>query len=88
MSFSISGLSNTSPDVDSAPALKATAKLSENEQIKQLAEQGQSTKQIANSVGLPESIVALTLGDTTSTTSSTSSASALVALSGRLSVHA
>jgi hypothetical protein len=88
MSFSISAVSQNSPYNDTDPAPKPAPKLTEAEQIKQLAEQGRSNQQIATATGLPVTLVDTTLGDsTTSSSSATSSASALVALSGRLSVY-
>ncbi len=80
----------TSTPTSKAPitAPKPAPKLDERAQIQQLALQGHSNVQIAATVGLPESVVALTLGDSTTASATTSSASALVALSGRLSVSA
>jgi hypothetical protein len=88
MSFSISAVSSSSAQFDSAPAPKPAAKPTEADQIKLLAEQGKSNADIASAVGLPETLVAAELGTTTTTTSSTSQASALLALGSRLSVHA
>ena len=87
MSLSVSAVSqnNSFADAQLAPA---APKLTEAAQIKLLAEQGHSNKQIATATGLPVTLVESTLGDTTSSTSATSSASALVALSARLSVYA
>ncbi len=87
MSLSVSAVSQSSPYTDTDPAPKAAPKLTETQQIDLLAQQGQSTQQIATAVGLPVTLVESTLGDATSSSSAISSASALVALSGRLSVY-
>ncbi len=88
MSFSVSAVSQNGNFIDTDLTPKAAPKLTETQQIDLLAQQGQSTQQIATAVGLPVTLVASTLGDATTTSSSaTSSASALVALSARLSVY-
>lgn len=89
MSLAISAVSKkNTAQVEQEASQQAAPKLTANAQIKLLAEQGHSTNQIAQTVGLPTDIVALTLGDTTPASSAISSASALVALSGRLSLYA
>jgi len=89
MSFSVSAVSQSTPFTDTDLTPKPAPKLTETQQIDLLAQQGQSTQQIATATGLPVTLVASALGDSTTTSSSTtSSASALVALSARLSVHA
>jgi len=89
MSFALSAVSQNPSQLDLTPAPKPAPKLSESAQIVQLAEQGQSNQQIASTVGLPETLVASTLGDASTTTSSLiSSASALASLNARLSVQA
>jgi hypothetical protein len=72
-----------------APPPAPPVKPSQAQQIEQLAIQGQSAQQIATAIGLPESLVNLDLGTTsTSTTSPTSQASAVLAVAARLSVQA
>lgn len=89
MSLAISAVSKkNTAQVEQEANEQVAPKLTENAQIKLLAEQGHSTNQIAQAVGLPTDIVALTLGDATPASSAISSASALVALSGRLSLYA
>jgi hypothetical protein len=88
MSFSISAVSSNDATFDAAPEAKQAPKLSVADEIKQLASQGRSAQTIATTVGLPESLVDVELGSTTTTTSTTSQAGALLALGARLSVHA
>jgi hypothetical protein len=92
MSFSVSGVgSGSSYDaLDAAASAKAPIiKPTATQQIHTLASSGQSASVIASTVGVPVSQVDADLGITSSGSSdATSQASALVALAGRLSVHA
>ncbi|MBB5057602.1 hypothetical protein HDF16_002308 [Granulicella aggregans] len=88
MSFSISAISSNDATLDTAPQAKQAPKVSVADEIKQLADQGRSAQTIATTVGLPETLVAVELGTTTTTSSTTSQAGALLALGARLSVHA
>ena len=88
MSLSIYAVSSNSAAYDAAPAPNQPAKPTEADQIKQLANQGRSAQSIATAVGLPESLVATELGDTTGKNTSASQATAVLSLSARLSVRA
>ncbi len=89
MSFSISPISAVHSQFDPTPAPKPVPQPTEEQQIAQLALQGNTPTQIATAVGLPESLVEVELGATTSsTTSAVSQASALLSLGARLSVEA
>ena len=91
MSFSVSGVGSGSvydavgaAATAKAPVVKPTAV----QQIHTLASSGQSAAVIASTVGVPVSQVDADLGITSGSSNATSQASALVALAGRLSVHA
>jgi len=88
MSLSISAVSANDAQYDPTPAPKPASKPTESQQIEQLALQGQSAQQIASTVGLPESLVSIDLGtSSSSSTSAVSQASALLSLGARLSVQ-
>jgi hypothetical protein len=88
MSLSISAvnLSNPlyDPSSDVSAGKTAQVKPTATQQIQLLASSGQSASLIASSLGIPVAQVDSVLGISSS---STTEASALVALSGRLSVH-
>ena len=88
MSLAISAVTSNNATFDTGSAPKQAPKLTESEQIKQLASEGHTAQTIATTIGLPEPLVASDLGTTTTTSSTKSQASALLALSARLSVHA
>ena len=88
LSFSTTDLSNASlnTSLDALPTTKAAAaKQTTTQQIDDLASSGQSAALIASSLSVPVTQVDAALGITSS---ATSQASAVVALSGRLSIHA
>lgn len=89
MSLSVSGFPVTQQIYGNDPAADpkpAPTKPPVSQQVQELAAAGQSSQQIASTLGLPLAEVQQSLGDTTTT--ATTQASALVALSGRLSVKA
>jgi hypothetical protein len=90
MAFSVTGVGYGAgyDAVDAAQTAKApVVKPTATQEIHTLAAGGQSASVIASTLGVPVSQVDSALGITTNS-SSTSEASALVALAGRLSVHA
>ena len=78
--------SHTATSTAAAP--KPAPRLNEVAEIKLLAQEGHSVKVIAASVGLPETVVALTLADSAAPAAPVSSASALAALNAHISLVA
>jgi hypothetical protein len=67
---------------DTSAAPTPAPKLSESQQMQQLEHAGQSTKQIATTLGLPETLVDESLGITTAATA------VVTTIPGALSIHA